>query len=1335
MLVRLWSKLITKGINTLQEKPEKRRHVLTNQYTMFSVLLASVWCLGILLLQKSTLLLPSICTICYGLCCYLLTINGFRNSSRFLLLTGNSLLIFYLSKISGPESGVHFLFFPLMTFSLLLFNPASYYLLLGNTAISLMLLLILNESNPSTVFTIYENNTVSSSYIILFIVSSAITISNLIRFLRAQSQSVKTSDKYNSSLLSIIENSSDGILLLDENWGISEFNSSFSKWHQKVTGFPLTKRDDVYVTLKALETTSPGVTGRWITNIKKAFSGQQFNIIETCSYLDQPLTLDIHFNPVINNNKINGICIYFRNITAQIAQQQTLEQHLAENKKLALIVNKTDKAIVITDCNFRIEWLNESFTRLCGYTKEECVGRRIQELTGESYPDNNNAESYMHELDRGLAVTVETVCTNLHQQQKWLSSNITPVFNDHQVCEKFIIVKTDITAFKKKEKELQNSCNDARKMALVAQNSDISVIITDKNNIIEWINEGFIKFFGFDESICLGKKASDILRGSMTTLQMMEKYAEKLQSGRHFTHEMILYTNLNESRWAAFNVTPFFNEKDELEKYICIITDITSAKQQEEQIRKLLIQDKDRIWMNIGLAKLGDVLRENQSEADSLYAKTLEFLSGFTGAARTEIISVHINSHHSTDQLLLKSYGELLCDLKPCISFPFDPVPTLENNSAVCEQSDMTRYHLKGTDNTEQLQQIYSVKIQDDSQGATLLVLYSSKTFTLLQQQFLQRAADNIAQTIELVSGKQETEKLLFETQALNRQLKNREEELHNSIVELNRQSTELHASQTELQSKNKILSDKTKELETAREALHIKASQLEQSNRFKSEFLANMSHELRTPLNSIIILSRLLFENKENTLNKRQLDFARVVNKSGDDLLSLINDILDLSKIEAGKIELEITTVETEEIAQDMMALFNEVARDKKINFAVTTEPGLPEAFLTDGARTGQILKNLLSNAFKFTPEEGSVCLNISCINNTIEFKVIDTGSGIAEDKLHLIFEAFRQADGSVNRKYGGTGLGLSISKELTVMLNGTIKVESQIGKGSVFTLTLPLTTNDSSVVTASPYSALIVEDNENENHMIKHVMEKQGYHCLAAFGIGDAMKLILENKVHVLILDLNLPDGCGLEILKYVKETPQLTDISIIIYTSRDLVPAESSLLESYSNIIIKKENKSILTLQEETIRFLRKIPLRKTEHNIEKSGLNPEIIHLKGKNILIVDDDERNIYAISHTLEGQEMNIFKASTGMEAIRQLQINPEIDLVLMDVMMPDMDGIETVKQIRSDLSERRIPIIAVTAKAMKEDRELCLSAGMDEYITKPVDTNRLLSVMNSFFE
>lgn len=1131
--MKLWSELITTGINAIPEKPEKRRHVLTNQYALSSVICAAAWCFCMLIFQKSTLLLPAIAAICYGVGCYILNINGYRNSSRYLLLTGSSLLVFYLSNTYGAESGAHLLLFPVMSFPLLLFHPSSYYLMLENAAISLLLLLTLNEAASSTLF-IYDDNTVTSSYILFFIASITITVANLLRFLRLQSQSAKTSDKTNSSLLSIIEQSPDGILLLDENWCISQFNNAFHNWHQKATGITLQKRDDVHKTLKSLEITSPGVTGRWITHLKKAFSGMQFTIVETCTYSNQELTLDIHFNPVIENKKLTGVCIYFRNITEQVLHQQMLEQNLAENKELALIAVKTDKPIVITDCNFRIEWVNESFTELCGFNKEECTGRRIQELTGETHFESNNASSLIQQLEKGEAVTVETICTDRNKQKKWISSNITPIYNALQQCEKFIIVKSDITEYKTHEAELRNRYHDSRKMALVAQNSDISVMITDKNNSIEWVNEGFIKFFGFEESLCLGKKTSEVLHGSMTTPQMLEKYAEKLQSGRHFTHEIILYNNKGENNWVSLNVTPFFNDKDEIEKYICIIADISSQKQQEEQIRKLLIQDKDRIW---------------------------------------------------------------------------------------------------------------------------------------------------------------------------------------------------------ELQSQNTKLSDKTKELETAREALHIKAAQLEQSNRFKSEFLANMSHELRTPLNSIIILSRLLFENKENTLNKRQLDFARIVNKSGDDLLSLINDILDLSKIEAGKIELEITAVETEEIAQDMIALFNEVAREKKINFAVTTEPGLPESFLTDVARTGQILKNLLSNAFKFTPEEGSVCLNISCNNNNIHFKVIDTGAGIAADKLHLIFEAFRQEDGSVNRKYGGTGLGLSISKELTVMLNGTITVESVIGKGSTFTLTLPLTSNESTVVAKHQYTALIVEDNENENHMIKHVMAKQGYNCLAAFGINDAMTLITENKVHVLILDLNLPDGCGIEILKHVKETPHLTDISIIIYTSRDLVPAETSLLESYSNIIIKKENKSILTLQEETVRFLRKIPLKKPEHNLGQANHKPETIHLKGKNVLIVDDDERNIYAISNTLEGQDMHIFKATTGMEAIRQLQINPEIDLVLMDVMMPDMDGIETTKQIRLDLAQRKLPIIAVTAKAMKQDRELCLTAGMDEYITKPVDTNRLLSVMNSFFE
>lgn len=443
-------------------------------------------------------------------------------------------------------------------------------------------------------------------------------------------------------------------------------------------------------------------------------------------------------------------------------------------------------------------------------------------------------------------------------------------------------------------------------------------------------------------------------------------------------------------------------------------------------------------------------------------------------------------------------------------------------------------------------------------------------------------------------------------------------------------QQEELRQTNEELEEQTQILEERKEkiqktnlELNKARRLLEKKADDLEISSQYKSEFLANMSHELRTPLNSILLLSQLLFDNKEGSLNEKQVEFAQTIYSSGSDLLNLINEILDLSKIESGRVELRIDDVNLADFAASMEQKFKPIAVEKGLNFNIEVADNLPAYIRTDHQRISQIIKNFLSNAHKFT-SKGEIKLKIERPDiktnfsksglgpeKAIAISVSDSGIGIQKDKLRLVFEAFKQADGTTSRKYGGTGLGLSISSELAGYLGGEIHLESEEGKGSVFTLYLP---------------------------------EK------------------IESKL------------------------------------------------------------------------ITKQISLKKGDQKMLKMIHDKEPV-FKDKKILIVDDDMRNVYAITNILEERSMHVLAAKNGKEGLNQLNNNPEVDLVLMDIMMPVMDGYEAIREIRKQRRFKKLPIVALTAKAMKGDRAKCIEAGANEYLAKPVDTNKLLSMLKVWLQ
>jgi signal transduction histidine kinase/HAMP domain-containing protein len=571
-----------------------------------------------------------------------------------------------------------------------------------------------------------------------------------------------------------------------------------------------------------------------------------------------------------------------------------------------------------------------------------------------------------------------------------------------------------------------------------------------------------------------------------------------------------------------------------------------------------------------------------------------------------------------------------------------------------------------------------------EEQVLGVIELASLQTYNEIHRTFLEQLMGTLGVVLNTIMANMRTEELLQQSQSLTQELQTqseelqrRQEELKRSNAELEQQAQSLKASEELLQSqqdklqganeelqekaglleeRNLDIETKNREIELARLGLEEKAAQLALSSKYKSEFLANMSHELRTPLNSLLILSKLLLENEHGNLSEKQLEFARTIYTAGSDLLQLISDILDLSKIEAGKMEILPDLVSLADVQSYVTSTFEPIASDKGLRFTIESDPALPATIVTDEQRLEQVLRNLLSNAFKFT-EEGGVTLSVERGGSgRIAFAVSDTGVGIPPDKLQVIFEAFQQADGTTSRKYGGTGLGLSISRELARALGGEIEVSSTVGEGTVFTLVLPLSYPRPLAQTLDVRSGDAVTPTPGERGSAPAVLALP-----PAGAAGTALAPVAGDRV---------ADG-GAAPLEDAGAAPAAT-----------AAPASA-------------------------------------EH--------------AGRKVLIVDDDVRNLFALASLLEDRGMEVVFGETGKEALAALERNADVDIVLMDIMMPDMDGNETIAAIRKTRSQQELPIIAVTAKAMEGDRERSLSAGASDYITKPVEPERLLSLIGAW--
>lgn len=779
--------------------------------------------------------------------------------------------------------------------------------------------------------------------------------------------------------------------------------------------------------------------------------------------------------------------------------------------------------------------------------------------------------------------------------------------------------------------------------------------------------------------------------------------------------------------------------------------------------------------------------------------------------------------------------------------------------------------------------------------------------------EFLKLINAAIGASVAAVVYRQRLQDVLSETQALNEELQVQQEELRTANEELEEQSRALEESQTslenqqaELEQTNDQLAEqalnldlKNAALTEAQEQLRARALELERASRYKSEFLANMSHELRTPLNSSLILAKLLADNVPGNLNEEQVRFAQTIYSAGNDLLHLINDILDISKVEAGKLELLPEDLPIRRTVEGLSRTFEPLAKQKDLSFSLTVEPNVPATIHTDRQRLEQVLKNLLSNAVKFT-EQGAVSMHVSATDEGwIQFTVSDSGIGIAPDQQERIFEAFHQADGTTSRRFGGTGLGLSISRDLTSLLGGTLVVASTPGEGSTFTLSLPKSGAVSAtppaprmpapraarpvipapapVATAAPVDAagedtpkarfpddreqssegvrtvLVIEDEPDFARILYDLAHDLEYRCLVGLTAAEGLELAAAESPDAILLDIRLPDGSGLSVLQQLKDNPatrhipvhvvssmenggealhlgaigyalkpttreqleqvfrklqeksaqqikrvllvedderqrdsvvrliadedvqisavgsgeealallhteifdcmiidlKLPDMQgnellqrmsqeelcsfppVIVYTGRNLTRDEEAELMKYSRSIIIKGARSPERLLDEVTLFLHKVESQlSTERQHMLKAVRGRDRVFEGRTILLVDDDVRNVFALTSALEQRGANVEVGRNGFEAISKLDEVPGIDLVLMDVMMPGMDGLEATRRIRKDGRFDRLPIIAITAKAMKDDQEQCLAAGANDYLAKPIDLARLYSLL-----
>ncbi|TRX29383.1 response regulator [Flavobacterium franklandianum] len=1005
-----------------------------------------------------------------------------------------------------------------------------------------------------------------------------------------------------------------------------------------------------------------------------------------------------------------------------------------------------------------------------------------------------------------------------------------------------------VSQLKSKEKELNNQIS--------AINRSSATIEFDLNGIILSVNEIFLNLLGYTENEIVGKHHSLFVEKSHAASKEYRQFWDNLRKGEFQQEEFKRIHKNGESVWFLGSYNPILDESGKPIKILKIATNVTLAKKQQVEIDAITTAIyKSNLIIEFDLN--GIILKVNDNFLDIM------------GYKESEIIGKHHSIFVVKGYETSIEYTEFWNNLK----------------KGMYQMGEFKRISKSGE--TVWIKGNYNPIF--DEQGNTYKILKFSTDVTLVTKQ-----AYNLAlQAEELQTQQEELKQMNEELEQMNEELEEQAQNLKQQQEELQMSNEELEEQTQSLEEQTKSLEEKNKEVEASKYDIEQKTKQLEISSKYKSEFLANMSHELRTPLNSLLILSKDLSENRNKNLDEDQVESAEIIYKSGHDLLILINEVLDLSKIEAGKMSVNVERVSLRNFTDELLRNFKHQAEQKGLKLTSKLNAALPESIRTDLQRLNQILKNLLSNAIKFT-ENGSVNLSIDRYTQSkVIISVTDTGIGIQEDKQMDIFEAFQQADGGTSRKYGGTGLGLSISRELANLLGAEIKLSSKLNEGSTFSIIIPLeihpeqeslrtntleeevlykphsnihqdendtkylnypsiqddrdtitkddkvvliveddlkfasvllkqankkgfkclaaATGEDSLLLATKYkpqaiildmelpginghkvllelktnpsirhipvhiisanerslepikegaieylmkpvnkndleeafnrienfisrkmkNLLIIEDNENARKAMRKLIGNGDVKCLEAGTGKDALALYQENKIDCIILDIGLPDMTGFDLI-YKLEGLKDQDIPpIIIYTGKELTKEENNELQKYAESIIIKGVKSEERLLDETALFLHRTisNLPESKQMIINNLYDKEAV-FHSKKILLVDDDMRNVFALSKILKERGMEIIKAENGKNALEMLDKHADIHMALMDIMMPEMDGYEAIKRIRLQIKHKNLPVIALTAKAMNDDKQKCIEAGANDYIAKPVDVERLLSLM-----
>ncbi len=1004
------------------------------------------------------------------------------------------------------------------------------------------------------------------------------------------------------------------------------------------------------------------------------------------------------------------------------------------------------------------------------------------------------------------------------------------------------------------------------------------------------------------------KKQMDEVRLGLTQLIRVEQ--EELENKERETTEWVDSMTFNSVFGTAllflvaavltyFYFREFKKQKDTEDKLQHTVEELESFNQ----------QTRERNWYLTGVATLNDAL-QNLNEIESVSKEALNVLAQYL---KVPVAAFYCFDDH-TQQLELVASVALPASAPKVFRLGEGLIGQAAKSKEIQITDNIPRpfWTIESASGQHVPNQVVCIPLRN---GKELKGVIEFGTFDGLSPQamtLLNGIAKDIAVAMSAVQSRNKIMSLLEQVQLQKEVLENQQDELRQTNEELTRQTESLQASEEELRVQeeelrqiNTELEERNAAMELTRQALAVKAKELEITGKYKSEFLANMSHELRTPLNSVLILAGLLSENKTKNLTDKQVEYAHVIQKSGSDLLKLINDILDLSKIEAGKIDFQFEDVATDSMLRDLNQLFKVVAEEKGVSLVTEVKRSVPETLHTDKQRLGQVIQNLLSNALKFTPKGGIVSLifdvsdqlsgftneSLSMASHVLRISVADTGIGIPLDKQQLIFEAFQQADGSTNRKFGGTGLGLSIVKELVRRLGGEIRLQSEAGKGSIFTIYLPqsgsrpvrpgvepetdavpvmaglpetdlpgeavpastgMEEDDRQNIRQGDRIVLIIEDDPVFARIVRDVARARQYKTVIALQGDEGMELARQYKPSAIILDMKLPvvDGwsilswlkndarlksipvhvisgadevrlsdnglqaylqkpvtkqdldnvfalldtqlggqpkkvmvlsgqetvpgslsafirqrygdliceyaatpedmlhrletnhydcllvdirgklhAGITELEQINEPAKASNLPVICYINEDLTTADERRLKRLTNAVIRESAQSSERLMDELDLFLYKVQEEQPE-KLPTAGQPAATTSLKGKKVLLVDDDMRNVFALNTLLDEQHMDVITADNGREALEMLQEHTDIDIVLMDIMMPEMDGYEATRRIRQDLGMTGLPVIALTAKAMPGDREKVIEAGASDYITKPVDSSRLFSLM-----